>query len=600
MANTLSYEEIRKTFYNGPLVGEMRLNMITRKIDNKDTFQVVGEPEPIQLMFAKPKFANAFKNENLDKIMEFTKGRVAKGEEPFMTRRPTKDNPRRYFKLTQLIKTEEFGGKGGEGGGGGPADADPHELMTAALILKYGSGAVGPTRVDVKDYNNNKSIRTSLETLKTSWAPKVDGSKTKEQNMFILDKMSAYAQAISAANTFLSRLGKNSRVVNVYQTGAKWPNLLVQAGLRINDHKFFGKKDYNSSDLIVEVQTKKNGVSVQKYIGISLKKKGTSPTAADPTVINKTVMGAEGLMRQLVKDRANNLTGTIVDRKFKAVYRARAQFFFDVIKATLENSKPEPAIGAGSQKHYMNKYGIVQQRLTKPRKLPNGEEVKIQNQNEAIEDFLYNKSTGLYRKIGASRERAQHIVKIAKGLGQGFLTQALQHKAELTDPKTGNGAVNNYFKAFSELFEEDLGAKPLCMSLLNIVFKTDLMTILQSRKAYKTEFMFTLITGRGQEGGSGILVEPAHELFEGNTTSWLQETLSEQNKPVFAIKRIGVPAWEGGPAKTQHECVVNGIPIIKLELRYKGSITAEPQFQAYITTNFKEVIKAKKYPEHVW
>ena len=90
--------------------------MITRKIDNKDTFQVVGEPEPIQLMFAKPKFANAFKNENLDKIMEFTKGRVAKGEEPFMTRRPTKDNPRRYFKLTQLIKTEEFGGKGGEGG----------------------------------------------------------------------------------------------------------------------------------------------------------------------------------------------------------------------------------------------------------------------------------------------------------------------------------------------------------------------------------------------------------------------------------------------------------------------------------------------------
>ena len=126
------------------------------------------------------------------------------------------------------------------------------------------------------------------------------------------------------------------------------------------------------------------------------------------------------------------------------------------------------------------------------------------------------------------------------------------------------------------------------------------MTILQSRKAYKTEFMFTLITGRGQEGGSGILVEPAHELFEGNTTSWLQETLSEQNKPVFAIKRIGVPAWEGGPAKTQHECVVNGIPIIKLELRYKGSITAEPQFQAYITTNFKEVIKAKQYPEHVW
>jgi len=595
MANTLSYEEIRKTFYNGPLVGEMRLNMITRKIDNKDTFEIAGEPEPIQLMFAKPKFANAFKNENLDKIMEFTKGRIAKGDEPFMTRRPTKENPRRYFKLTQLIKTEEFGGKGGEGGGG-PADADPHELMTGALILKYGSKTTGPKSVDVKDYKNTQAVKTSLETLKTTWAPKVDGSKTKEQNMFNLDKMPAYAQAISAANTFMSRLGKDSKVVNVYQTGSKWPSLLTQAGLRITDHKFFGKKDYNSSDLIVEVQTSKNGVPVQKYIGISLKKKGTSIKAADPTVINKTIMGSEGLMRQLVKDKSNNLTGTIVDRKFKAVYRARAQFFFDVIKATLENSTKEPATGMGSQFQYMKKYGIQK------RKIKDGKNFRDQTQDEACSEFLWDKSTGLHRKIAASRERAQHIVKLAKNLGQGFLTKALQHDTALTDPARdhGNGAFNSYFKAFSELFEVELSAEMLCKSLLNIVFKTDLMTILQSRKAYKTEFMFTLITGRGQEGGTGISVEPADELFEGNTTSWIQETLSAQNKPSFSVKRFGVPAWEGGPAKTQHHVIVNGIPIIKLEMRYKGSITAEPQFQAYITVDFKNVIKAKNYTPHVW
>ena len=37
--------------------------------------------------------------------------------------------------------------------------------------------------------------------------------------------------------------------------------------------------------------------------------------------------------------------------------------------------------------------------------------------------------------------------------------------------------------------------------------------------------------------------------------------------------------------------------IVEIEIRYKGSVTPEPQFQAYITATFKKLLKDRKAPD---
>ena len=65
-------------------------------------------------------------------------------------------------------------------------------------------------------------------------------------------------------------------------------------------------------------------------------------------------MGADGLVTMLVRSKGSGINlGSIVDQKFKAIYRARSQFFFDVIEGYLDNAKD-----AKVQKQYMSKFII--------------------------------------------------------------------------------------------------------------------------------------------------------------------------------------------------------------------------------------------------
>ena len=60
------------------------------------------------------------------------------------------------------------------------------------------------------------------------------------------------------------------------------------------------------------------------------------------------------------------------------------------------------------------------------------------------------------------------------------------------------------------------------------------------------------------------------------------------------IKTPGkLQAWEkgAGAAKVFFSIVSNGKRIIDLEIRYKGSYTANPQFQAVATADFKAIFK---------
>lgn len=584
----LKKNDIINVFRNGPMVGELRLGMITHKIMKKSPFRMAGEPgieqhpvgsleSDVELRFNGVKVKNAFQTQDIDKILDAI---AQKGDQrPFRTKHRKKAD-RQYYNIGQLEKTTEFGGQGGG------KESDPHEVMTAALILKYGGRGINA--VPANDYSSFNNAKTSVEKLKSA-AGRVVGSKPKEVSAFHVGKLQAYAQAVSAANGFLSRKESGSSVKAVYQTGSKWQTILQREGLRITNHKFMMNKDYNSSDLIVELEA----TEAKRYVGISLKKKGAGKAAADPTVINKTVMGADGLVTMLVRTKGSGINlGSIVDQKFKAIYRARSQFFFDVIEDYLSAKDPKV------QKRYMTRFGIHQKKNSV---LESGSKTKRdETQQEAIERFLYEKPGGLQTYIGANRIRGHRIVKLAQTIPMDMLTKSLKEQ----NPNTPN-VRNEYFRAFDSLFMEPMMAKPLCMALLNIIFKTDLMSDLaKQRPADASQFFFTLITGRGDADTGSIRVEQAGELFEGGTTSILENLLkpTKTYQPTFSVVRDPrtKPAFEGGPAKTVHFVRVSGKDLAKVEMRYKGSITPEPQFQAYITPVFKDMYKKQYVANHSW
>ena len=524
----LAFAEIVKTFgRNSPNAGQIRLSQITRKISEQSEFEMEVGPDKL-LYFRTDQIREAYENFDLETIQRFS----SKRNPAFV------DAEGNSVALTELTKSSEFGGAGGARGSG----PDPHEIMTAALILHYGKR--GKRSVPTNAYNNLRNASRVLLALKST-ARQIDtteGDFAEKVEAFD-NNFEPFAQAISAANGFLTNLDTGSKVVKVYGTGRRWADILRP--YKIDDHLLFGKKDYNSSDLIVEV-SKTGGAKC--FVGISLKKKGTGLSAADPTVINKTVIGTDGLFKSIVKQGYAD-----VYPRLKNVYRQRSQFFYNVIEASLNSTDSR------TRDHARRVLGV------------DGTEIP-------------NYLSGLRRRISTVRSQGAFILAEAQKLGQTNMTNALQG-----DYPEG-GVENIYFRAFDEIFMDTRAHKPLVISLLNIIFKTDLQGFLGIRGVPKDEFKFTLLTGKGAFSGGNISISRADELQETFTTSILTQKM---NNPRTAYRVTRTPgklqAFEGGPAKLFYTIYLSQLPLADIEIRYKGSIRSEPQFFAVITPKFKQL-----------
>lgn len=526
--SALAFAEIVKTFgRNSPNAGQIRLSQITRKISEQSEFEMEVGPDKL-LYFRTDQIREAYENFDLETIQRFS----SKRNPAFV------DAEGNTVALTELTKTSEFGGAGGARGSG----PDPHEIMTAALILHYGRR--GRRSVPTNAYNNLRNASRVLLALKST-ARQIDtteGDFAEKVEAFD-NNFEPYAQAISAANGFLTNLDTGSKVVKVYGTGRRWADILRP--YKIDDHLLFGKKDYNSSDLIVEV-SKSQGKKC--FVGISLKKKGTGLSAADPTVINKTVVGTDGLFKSLVKQGYAD-----VYPRLKNVYKQRSQFFYNVIEASLNSTN------SNTRDHARRVLGV------------DGTEVPT---------YL----SGLRRRISTVRSQGAFILAEAQKLGQTNMTNALQG-----DYPEG-GVENIYFRAFDEIFMDTRAHRPLVIALLNIIFKTDLQGFLGIRGVPKDEFKFTLLTGKGAFSGGNISISTADELQETFTTSILTQKMSNPKTAYRVTRTPGkLQAFEGGPAKLFYTIYLSQLPLADIEIRYKGSIRSEPQFFAVITPKFKQL-----------
>jgi|TARA_B110000908_G_C10262701_1_gene460556 hypothetical protein len=121
---------------------------------------------------------------------------------------------------------------------------------------------------------------------------------------------------------------------------------------------------------------------------------------------------------------------------------------------------------------------------------------------------------------------------------------------------------------------------------LSLVFRTELQDTLNAQ-----EFQFTLLTGIGKFVRKQVNIENA----DGQELSNVVTALQDLYKSKLAVKRTSgkLGAWEkgAGAAKVFLTIYSDGSPILDIEVRYKGSYSAEPQFQAMATADFKKIFK---------
>ena len=143
---------------------------------------------------------------------------------------------------------------------------------------------------------------------------------------------------------------------------------------------------------------------------------------------------------------------------------------------------------------------------------------------------------------------------------------------------------NTFFRRVDQVLSKN--AEDFVKSFIELLFRTKMKDIENTG-----EFEFFLLTGIGRFVGGVVEVDVAENKSTPQTIAALTEIF---NSKLTMVKTPGkLNAWEkgSGAAKVFFSIMSNKTQIIDLEIRYKGSYTANPQFQAVATADFKKIFK---------
>jgi len=414
-----------------------------------------------------------------------------------------------------------FSAKGLTGGGKLP---DPHELMTACLVLKKQKINVNTINALSAD-KKLKKIKEIVDGLYNVAGDIVGGSGLPG---FYLEKerinpdIVNLAKAISVSNTIIDNLN-GAKVHTIWQTGKQWAQEIRKYDVTKDDIKH-----YNSSDIVIKFEASGS----THYWGVSLKKAKWNPSgqADEPTLLNKPMYGAKGFITKRISSTDNS-----------KIDKAKKVFF----------------CGAMKIKH--------------------GE--------------LYKK-----KKIVT-----MNIKELLKGADASFQDKDKGHM--LTGQGEYRSNPNIYFKAMNDVFIKNFdGNRDFFEDFLDTVFKFKMATYLED-----AVFHFTLITGVGDWKDGDMKVQHMTEIWHKTTTEVFKELFGDEDNTTFRL----VPGFDknGKPKKQAFEKDATaaklfydmriGKPggehtLVNLEVRYKGALTAEPQFQVFISmakNGFKTLYK---------
>ena len=144
-------------------------------------------------------------------------------------------------------------------------------------------------------------------------------------------------------------------------------------------------------------------------------------------------------------------------------------------------------------------------------------------------------------------------------------------------------------------------------NLINVTLKTDLPNQMKAKNLGNMTFGFALVTGIGDGTKGKKLLESASStitVYKGKAYDihsilcGLSDLDSNTNSYEFKItNRMESDnqddSSEGGAAKIYFDLIKNRVPLLNMELRYKGGFGGQPQFFGTLTKEFKTIMEDK-------
>ena len=435
-----------------------------------------------------------------------------------------------------------------------------------------------------KKIAQGKSIAYGSPAIQKGFVSLIDTSDKSINDM---------VKGITAALAFKKFLpsGVADSSPKAYMTGDIWPKEVQPFSVSA-----YGFSSYNSSDIIVTY----NDV---EYYGVSLKKKPTD-RSADPTIINKVF---DSILNARRENTGKATPKTSSAKTPKQAIDKNAEVFA-IIRGQLQTAKG----------NYFA--GLVQQAIS-------------DGIIDAKDVVGYTKSLKGDRKIEVLYESAGRNKKLfpdayintkgwknaPKSVWEDPTKTGTPYdvvKSALKNDKSMRYFVNNELgKRNNELWSEYLkimnnNADTFANTLLNLVLKTMLYEELTIDKLNSKDFGFFLVTGTGTANlkTKKISVTPGQVVplktiicglsrYKKYYAKTKYEMVLDEKKKEATLARSkmntsdNVESEESGAAKIYFILKRGDITILDLELRYKGTFTAQPQFFATINQEFKDFLK---------
>ena len=429
---------------------------------------------------------------------------------------------------------------------------EPSEGLYAGLSF-VSTADLQASRNDVDKFKELYFV--ALENLKSDKVLDAAGDATKNGMIRIIDLDTSskkpqdiygdLAASISAVLGTRSKLRKDKVPSKVYLTGNQW-----HPDVEPFKVKAFGMTDYNSSDVILKL----NG---NDFVGISLKKK-PKVNSASPTLINNAFSAyIEGPKFASTRAKLND---------------HRIKFFAGVIKEACGPGGPLERFAVAGNKEIskLNPKNIQDAKqlwdIKVIRSKGGGKTQKIPLINLKSESELADRN-GLIKSTGSDPSQVSF---------RDFVNKKLQ----------STGKLNPLYQGFLDIMNQDDVKETLADVLLTRVLKTGLLDTLNTWDKY--EFGFYLTEGVGtvdknlspNVGSANVL--DVHSIMIAMANLSKEETKMVLDKQKTLSKNA---------AKVFFTLSKGNIPILEIELRYKGDFAAFPQFFAGITPEFKKMIK---------
>ena len=380
--------------------------------------------------------------------------------------------------------------------------------------------------------------------------------------------------------------GENSKEItdgNVFVTGASFANPIKHLKVPVG-----AWKDYNSSDIVI--------IMGKCYYGISLKKKDKN-TSMNPPMINKSLVNLLTELDQ--KEIANTFLDT------------RINWFANVIKEAVKTGGPlsDSELGGKSNKDliettFWNPYKSEWTPLINIKGV--GKKTKITltktKTKYGSSDFEYIDGVTGVKDLNDWKSR----VEVKKFFGKGY-SQSDWTMRKFVNSALGKGqnSAGHLYYNIQKLANNGTLAKEIGLKLIQAVLKTELKTSIEGALGERKQgehFGFALVTAHGKVTSAESVTWSKASVKDNpviqQVVADLVKTDNWEIRIDLATTKKKSESAAGVPGKIFFEVGVGqGIKFksaLDIQLRYKGSFTAAPQFIGGMSKKFENLISDLK------